>query len=309
MFAHMLTTTTDDIMSPSAGSSVAAANMAAVAAANFKLINSNHHVQTLENGSLTIRQAQKDHEGVYLCEADNGVEPNLVKALRLVVHLQAQFADDLQVIDPAPAARSLAQATTTTTAVAAATTVGGGSQQLVPAKLVRLALGTSQMRVLCQPLGDPPLTLEWLKDGQTIYTHTTTAVGPPDQSLASAAAKLAAASPLTSNSRSLETVHPNHHVSTRRSAQRPLVGLDSELVVAGGIRRQDAGLYSCLARNAYGQSERRLRLVVQEPPEPPELVDVAHIGSRSIGLRWQAPFDGNSPIVKYTVEYRRQTSG
>lgn len=74
------------------------------------------------------------------------------------------------------------------------------------------------------------------------------------------------------------------------------------------MRRSDAATFTCVARNAYGQAERKLRLIVQESPEAPEVVDVAHIASRSISLRWLAPFDGNSPIIKYIIEYRKHTN-
>lgn len=294
-------------------------------AASFKLINSNHHVQSLENGSLSVRQANKEHEGYYMCEADNSIEPNLIKVIKLIVHLQAQFADDIQVsvsnnnnesnlnnliasnlnnkqpsslIATAPATTSTTTTTTTT--------------QMI--KTVKLAQNTTQLKLLCQPFGDLPLTLEWLKDGQLIYTHSS---GPAAASSSSNNHHLSIESG-PSSSGPLNSIQGlqyqageyvnRFHVNTRRSHQRPLIGLESELIIVN-LRRLDAGLYTCLAKNSFGSSEKKLRLIVQEPPEAPEVVDVAHIGSRTISLRWLAPsFDGNSQITKYIVEYKRHSS-
>lgn len=160
----------------------------------------------------------------------------------------------------------------------------------------------TQLRLLCQPYGDLPLTLDWLKDGQLIYTHSAAQLTP--------SADLSSSGPNQQQQQQQQAADTlgRYHVSTRRSAQRPLVGLDSELVVANP-RRSDAGLYTCAARNAYGSAERKLRLLVQEPPEAPQLIDLVHISSRSVGLRWLAPFDGNSPILRYIVEFRKQPAG
>lgn len=294
-------------------------------------------MQTLENGSLSIRQSNKEHEGLYLCEADNGVEPNLVKVLRLIVHLQAQFAEEIQVIEGSQDIKQQQQQQQT-------------SKTLNGLKSAKVIQNTTQVRLLCQLFGDQPLALDWLKDGQLIYTHSSSdlsssslsapssssspssAFGPASSSNSSSQSldsNLAAFSPLnhptqtlrsslsdqvssplsssSSSSASSSTLQTRYHVNTRKSIIRPQTGLDSELIIIN-VRRSDAAMFTCVARNAYGQAERKLRLMVQEPPEAPEVVDVAHIASRSISLRWLAPFDGNSPIVKYIIEYRRHTN-
>lgn len=267
-------------------------------------------MQTLENGSLAFRQLHKEHEGLYLCEADNGVEPNLIKVVRLQVRLQAQFLDELQVLgEPVGQDKKLAGVAAATATSTIGTNQNTGANQ--PARWVRVSQNASQLRLLCQPFGELPLTLDWLKDGQIIYTHST-----GDLASLSAGSQHQAGTSSAVSFNQLEMAG-RLHVNTRRgsaassraagASQHWLANhqLDSELVLTN-LRRQDGGLYGCQARNAYGQAERQIRLLVQEPPEPPEVVDVAHIGSRSIGLRWLAPFDGNSPIVKYLVEYRRQ---
>lgn len=202
-----------------------------------------------------------------MCEADNGVEPSLIKVVRLLVHQQAQFADELRVV------------------YAASDSSSGNSspEQLVSSRqgtrIVRAHVNASQLRLLCEPHGELPMQLDWLKDGQLVHSSN-------------------------SNDAALAAVQQQrYHVSTRKHSQRANA-LESELVVVD-VRRQDAGVYECRARNAFGQAERYAQLVVQEPPEPPELVDVAHLSSRSVAMRWLAPFDGHAHITKYVVEYRK----
>ncbi|XP_068626573.1 cell adhesion molecule Dscam2-like [Battus philenor] len=60
--------------------------------------------------------------------------------------------------------------------------------------------------------------------------------------------------------------------------------------------RADAGEYRCLARNRFGRSERRIFLHVQEPPEAPQSVELAGVGSRWVRVQWRARDD---PDVRY----------
>lgn len=47
------------------------------------------------------------------------------------------------------------------------------------------------------------------------------------------------------------------------------------------------------------------QVVVQEPPEKPREVDVASVTSRSATLTWQHPYSGNSPIIRYILEFKK----
>jgi hypothetical protein len=294
----------------------------------FKLINSNHHVQTLENGSLIIRQAGKEHEGLYLCEADNGVEPSLVKQIKLIVHKQAHFLDDIQVLVQPAAGRQQDQQMHQIGSSSGGG-VGGKVQKdtalsisaqqtnqlaTVPSvKVVSLPQNTSLVRLVCSPHGDVPIQLDWLKDGHLIHTHSSNGPalnGDNIESGQSGGAPLSSSPSSSSSEPSTATIgrfHVNYRWNIARSSSDSLVGLESELFLSN-LARHDAGLYACVARNAFGQSERKLRLIVQEQPDAPTMVDVARISSRFISLRWLAPFDGNSPITKYVIEYKKQNS-
>ena len=67
------------------------------------------------------------------------------------------------------------------------------------------------------------------------------------------------------------------------------------------VKRKDSGLFSCLVKNAYGEDESTIRLIVQEPPEPPRELKVTETSSRSVKLSWSIPFNGNNQILKYWI--------
>lgn len=68
--------------------------------------------------------------------------------------------------------------------------------------------------------------------------------------------------------------------------------------------RDDSGVYKCLAENAFGRSEHIINLAVQERPDPPSMLEVVEVSSRSVKLAWRRPFDGNSPVLGYLVQYQ-----
>ncbi|KOB67736.1 Uncharacterized protein OBRU01_16914, partial [Operophtera brumata] len=70
---------------------------------------------------------------------------------------------------------------------------------------------------------------------------------------------------------------------------RSAEGLRSELVVERTDRR-DSGVYRCQASNPYGRSDHFVHLAVQ------------------VRLQWRRPYDGNSPVLGYMVQYRKHDS-
>ncbi|GFO29921.1 Down syndrome cell adhesion molecule [Plakobranchus ocellatus] len=71
--------------------------------------------------------------------------------------------------------------------------------------------------------------------------------------------------------------------------------------------RQDSGFYTCTAKNKFGHGVLVNHLVVHEPPEPPKDLKVVNVSSREADVTWKKPFDGNSPITNYTVQYKNAT--
>jgi len=68
-------------------------------------------------------------------------------------------------------------------------------------------------------------------------------------------------------------------------------------------KRANSGDYVCQAANQFGQDEKLVKLLVQEPPDLVEEISVVQVDSRSISLAWLPPFNGNSPITGYTLEW------
>lgn len=74
------------------------------------------------------------------------------------------------------------------------------------------------------------------------------------------------------------------------------------------IERIDSGHFHCTAANRYGAVRKNYSLTVLEPPDKPLDVRAETVTSNAIKLRWQSPYDGNSPITEYIVSYRALTS-
>ncbi|KAL3222312.1 hypothetical protein MRX96_028475 [Rhipicephalus microplus] len=80
-------------------------------------------------------------------------------------------------------------------------------------------------------------------------------------------------------------------------------GLTSSLLFAA-TERSDSGLYTCLTANKFGKDETNIKLLVQETPDAPDDIRVVEATSRRISLRWNTPFNGNSDILGYFVQWK-----
>ncbi|XP_022649467.1 Down syndrome cell adhesion molecule-like protein 1 homolog isoform X7 [Varroa destructor] len=78
----------------------------------------------------------------------------------------------------------------------------------------------------------------------------------------------------------------------------------SELFITT-TERTDGAIYTCLAQNEHGNDDRTVKLLILEVPQPPRDVKVSETWSRSASISWTAPYTGNSPITRYTVQYWR----
>ncbi|KAK7868985.1 hypothetical protein R5R35_013907 [Gryllus longicercus] len=68
--------------------------------------------------------------------------------------------------------------------------------------------------------------------------------------------------------------------------------------------RGDSALFTCVATNAFGSDDTSINMIVQEVPEIPYGLKVLDKSGRSVQLQWAAPYDGNSPIKRYLIEYK-----
>ncbi|XP_068619323.1 cell adhesion molecule Dscam2-like [Battus philenor] len=124
------------------------------------------------------------------------------------------------------------------------------------------------VRLACVARGDNPLSMTWSSSGRAL---------------------------------------PNSDYRMSIAETRSAEGLRSELVLERADRR-DSGVYRCQASNPYGRSDHFVHLGVQEPPEPPANFRVLETTSRSVRLQWRRPYDGNSPVLGYVVQYRKHDS-
>ncbi|XP_063932391.1 cell adhesion molecule Dscam1 isoform X10 [Zophobas morio] len=69
--------------------------------------------------------------------------------------------------------------------------------------------------------------------------------------------------------------------------------------------RSDSALFTCVATNAFGSDDTSINMIVQEVPEVPYGLKVLDKSGRSVQLSWVAPYDGNSPITRYMIQYKQ----
>lgn len=250
-----------------------------------------------------------------MCEADNGIA-NVValsKQVNLIIHQQAHFLpqnNEIQLIQASsPSSSSVVnsihhqfnnkQATLSTQA-----------NNLIQVRAIKLTDLNNQLRLLCAPSGELPMRVEWLKDGQLVYSTSL----PSQQESQTATAAIGEATNF--NGRGHVSTRKATHYSQLSQLQSPTTdtavissrmqaaSVESELIVTN-VKSSDAGLYQCSAANSFGSASRQMQLILQELPSAPSAVELAHISSRSIGIRWPIPFDGHAQIIKYVVECRQ----
>ncbi|XP_022248096.1 Down syndrome cell adhesion molecule-like protein Dscam2, partial [Limulus polyphemus] len=122
-------------------------------------------------------------------------------------------------------------------------------------------------KLKCEAKGDRPIFIVWLKDQQPFHPQE------------------------TSRYVITETVHSN--------------GVTSLLVIHAADRR-DSALFTCIASNSYGSDETNIQLIMQEPPDTPQDLQVTLVTSRSVTIEWASPYSGNSPIIEYEVQWKEE---
>ncbi|XP_029432778.1 protein sidekick-1 isoform X2 [Rhinatrema bivittatum] len=101
----------------------------------------------------------------------------------------------------------------------------------------------------------------------------------------------------------------DHMVLNPASSSRIAIEPDGSLFISQ-TWSGDIGTYSCQIISLGGNDSRTARLEVIELPHAPQNL-VAHLNSsssRSVTLSWVRPFDGNSPILYYSVQLSENNS-
>lgn len=69
--------------------------------------------------------------------------------------------------------------------------------------------------------------------------------------------------------------------------------------------RTDTALFTCVATNAFGSDDASINMIIQEVPEMPYALKVLDKSGRTVQLSWAKPYDGNSPLKRYIIEFKR----
>ncbi|XP_015905678.1 cell adhesion molecule Dscam1 isoform X1 [Parasteatoda tepidariorum] len=89
-----------------------------------------------------------------------------------------------------------------------------------------------------------------------------------------------------------------------RILEEELLDGDRSKMIIEKAERKDSALFTCTAVNDYGEDSLNIQLTVQDIPDAPQNLEIHDISSRNLRLTWNKPFDGNSPILQYTVMWR-----
>ena len=68
--------------------------------------------------------------------------------------------------------------------------------------------------------------------------------------------------------------------------------------------RTDTALFTCVATNAFGSDDTSINLIIQEVPETPSELKVLEKSGRNVKLSWQTPYNGNSNLTRYLIEFK-----
>ena len=68
--------------------------------------------------------------------------------------------------------------------------------------------------------------------------------------------------------------------------------------------RGDTANFTCVATNAFGSDDTSIQLVIQEVPETPSELKVLEKSGRNVKLSWQRPYNGNSNLTRFLIEFK-----
>ncbi|XP_054712904.1 cell adhesion molecule Dscam2-like [Uloborus diversus] len=195
-------------------------------AGDFTYVHSSPRAHRYNNGTLVLSDVEESDAGSYLCQASNGIGAGLSKIITLKVLVPPRFKDPY---------------------------------------LSKTVSERSSVSVLCSAVGDPPISIKWLKNKTILDIKTFPRFSIRD--------------------------------TTTKSTT------SSELHIASASRN-DTGIFTCTAVSDIGADEAVIKLVVQGKPDSPTNVTITNVTSRSVTLLWEILDSGNTHITGSIVQYQ-----
>ncbi|RWS31821.1 Down syndrome cell adhesion molecule-like protein Dscam2, partial [Leptotrombidium deliense] len=128
----------------------------------------------------------------------------------------------------------------------------------------------SSVAMVCKVIGDQPITMQWKRNSHIVA--------------------------LSSDRR---------YVLNEQSTEN---GLVSTLNITSAARI-DSAVFQCIATNAFGMDTKNIFVIVTEAPEAPLNVRVDSKSSRSVALKWEQAFNGNSRVTSVIVSLKKKKVG
>ncbi|KAG1665359.1 Down syndrome cell adhesion molecule [Nymphon striatum] len=86
------------------------------------------------------------------------------------------------------------------------------------------------------------------------------------------------------------------------------VSITSTLLIVNVMKR-DNGVYTCTTSNTFGQAEKSVKVIIQEPPDSAYNITLFKYQNKTLQLGWMPPkSDGNSPLTGYELQYKPVTA-
>nr|XP_021002533.2 Down syndrome cell adhesion molecule-like protein Dscam2 [Parasteatoda tepidariorum] len=94
--------------------------------------------------------------------------------------------------------------------------------------------------------------------------------------------------------------------SKPRYSQQPenVKGGAGVTLVIEKVERGDTATFTCSSMNDFGEDSMNFQLTIQDVPDAPQNLEIHDVGSRTVRLTWNRPFNGNSPILHYSISWR-----
>lgn len=101
-----------------------------------------------------------------------------------------------------------------------------------------------------------------------------------------------------------KSLDAHHRTDSTASKHRLEVANDNTLTLRN-VQRHHRGNYSCNVQNRIGADQIIYQLIVQVPPEPPEL-RVTTATSSTVSLEWLTSDNGGAPLLGFVLAFRRE---